>query len=158
MTTSGYKGFVFTEINPTSTTTSITMLYSYNFDDVPQTYVLGPATILPNAVPVPPPGTPTTPPDAYYSATLTEVVTVTETVRTSSSTARPSCEFHTVAILFIITTTLVMAPRVSRKSNAPFEFDSAYHERCPLIDQTRMVTLNGHDNRYGLTLLRPGRT
>jgi hypothetical protein len=124
MTTSGYKGIVFAEINAASTTTSITMKFSYAFGDVPQTYVLGPATILPNAVPVPPPGIPTIPPDAYYSATMTEIVTVTETVRTSSSTARPSCEFHTVAILFIITTALVMAPSVSPELNVPLEFDS----------------------------------
>lgn len=115
MTTSGYKGIVFTEINPASTTTAITMAYhQFPNGEVPiSTYILGPVTILPHTTPSTSPGTPTTPPDAFYSATLTETLTVTETIRTSSSTTGLSCKFRTVAIFFTLTTAWVMAPHVS---------------------------------------------
>ena len=75
---------VFTEINPTSTTTAITLVYNRLWDGASY-YTIGPYTVLQHETPV------TTPTTTQLS---NPTVTVTVTSRISSSThIKPSCEF-----------------------------------------------------------------
>lgn len=95
MTQTGYQNIFFTEINPTSTSTAITMIY-YNAQCCGATsFILGPVTILPNTL------TKTTP-TVTQPETVTVVPTVTvnsvPTTITKSSTSsgtlvQLSCEF-----------------------------------------------------------------
>jgi hypothetical protein len=102
MTQTGYQDILFTEINPTSTTTMITMFYNPGYGQT--VFTLGPVTILTN------PLTQTTP-TVTQPATVTVVPTVTvDSVPTtttkssaisSSTLVQPSCELI-IAIPFLI--------------------------------------------------------
>jgi hypothetical protein len=98
MTQTGYQDIIFTEINPTSTTTAITMIYTtlgYFDDDYSTSFILGPVTILTNQL------TKTTP-TVTQPATVTVVptvtvdsapTTITKSSASSSTLVQPSCEF-----------------------------------------------------------------
>src|SRR5277367_2734234 len=100
MTSTGYQTIVFTEINPTSTTTPITMSFNLGdgyFGAVYTEYDLGPVTIVSNSVPLPPLTTPsvsspplTTPNMQPTTVTVDSTVTVT---KSSGTLTRPPCEF-----------------------------------------------------------------
>jgi hypothetical protein len=99
MTTTGYINMVFTEINPTSTTTAITLVYNRLWDGASY-YTIGPYTVLQHETPVTTP-TPTAAPTTTQLSNPT--VTVTVTSRISSSThIKPSCEFLVGAFLLAV--------------------------------------------------------
>jgi hypothetical protein len=97
MTATGYKDIVFTEINPTSTTTAITMFYDPGYYQT--VFGLGPVTIVRNDK------IQTTP-----TVTKPETVTVTPTITVDSSPTtvtkvsststliQPSCELIVAAL------------------------------------------------------------
>ena len=95
MTQAGSQEIVFTEINPTSTTTAITMIYDPGYGQA--VFTLGPVTIISNVIPQ-------TTPTVTNPTTVTVVPTVTvdstpTTVTTSSSTLiQPSCELIITAL------------------------------------------------------------
>jgi hypothetical protein len=96
MTTTGYQNIEFTEINPTSTTTPITMeicLYPDFSLDCSQ-YILGPVTIVSNEVSLPPV---TTPPTPATTPSTSNIATVTVTI-SSSTLVQPPCEFIIAAL------------------------------------------------------------
>jgi hypothetical protein len=114
MTTTGFKAIVFTEINPTSTTTPITMKFDRNGNFyAPAVYTLGPVTILTNSVSQPPPGTPATPTE-LLPITVTETVNIaeTQTLTVKSSASLSHCEFGITVVLFLITTIWLIVPIV----------------------------------------------
>src|SRR4051812_44117018 len=106
MTSTGYKAMVFTEINPTSTTSTIFVVYTgpYNYKTK---WTAGPFVLIPHDAGAPLPTTPT-----YASGTVgglppnpTASSTVTVTVTTSSSTTSFSalnCKCLVAAFLVII--------------------------------------------------------
>jgi len=80
MTSTGYQTIVFTEINPTSTTTAITVTYwNAGFLDAPipgaSPFTMGPFTVISNAVSSPPLTTP--PPTTTDESSMTKTVYVT---------------------------------------------------------------------------------
>lgn len=96
MTQTGYQDIVFTEINPTSTTTAITMIYNPGYYQT--IFTLGPVTIVSNVIPQ---TTPTV--TNLQPTTVTVVPTVTvnstpTTVTSSSALIQPSCELIITAL------------------------------------------------------------
>lgn len=96
MTQAGSQEIVFTEINPTSTTTAITMIYDPGYGQ--SVFILGPVTIISNVK------TQTTPTVTNLQpTTVTVVPTVTvnstpTTVTSSSTLIQPSCELIITAL------------------------------------------------------------
>ena len=94
MTATGYQDIVFTEINPTSTTTPIIMFFCHNpplYADECDTYTLGPVTIISNSVSLSPVTTPVAAPTTP-AATVTVYSSVTVT-QGSGTSIRPPCEY-----------------------------------------------------------------
>src|SRR5271168_2724265 len=100
MTQTGYQDILFTEINPTSTTTAITMFYNPGYYQI--VFTLGPVTIAPNVI------TQTTPTVTQLQPTTVTVVptvtvessptTVTKLTTSSSTLIQPSCELIITAL------------------------------------------------------------
>jgi len=82
MTTTGYINMVFTEINPTSTTTTILLVYEPNCC-IAKTFTLGPYTVLRHDTTPSTPTPPVTQPPAQ-GAQPTQTVVSAETVTPSS--------------------------------------------------------------------------
>jgi hypothetical protein len=103
MTTTGYKNLVFTEINPTSTTTTILVVYNRLWIGA-ITYTLGPYTVIPHETPVTTP-TPTPPPTTKQpdpTVACTPATTVTVSSPNSATTVPPNCEFLVTAFLAVV--------------------------------------------------------
>ena len=98
MSLTGYQDVVFTEINPTSTTTVITMFYDPGYYQT--TFALGPVTIAPNVIT---PTTPTVTEPTTVTVTPTVTVDSTPTTVTRSLTTRtqPSCELIIAALSLV---------------------------------------------------------
>src|SRR3954451_6375698 len=97
MTQTGYQDIVFTEINPTSTTTAITMLYNPGYYQT--LFTLGPVTIVSNETPQ---TTPTVTNLSPTTVTVVPTITVNSTPTTitkgSSTLIQPSCELIITAL------------------------------------------------------------
>ena len=104
MTTNGYINLVFTETNPTSTTTTIKVVH--NQQDGDDEYTLGPYTVIPHETPVTT-LTPTQPPSTIKkrdsSMTRTSKTTVTvSSISSLDTTVTPNCEFLVTEFLAVV--------------------------------------------------------
>ncbi|OCK84425.1 hypothetical protein K432DRAFT_401123 [Lepidopterella palustris CBS 459.81] len=109
MTSTGYQTIVFTEINPTSTTTMITVGYwNAGFLDAPipgaPPFTMGPFTVMSHAVSLPPLTTPPPTPPPTAAATSGETKTEYVTIYTAtyvSTAALPTAYVPTYSTLVV---------------------------------------------------------